>query len=63
MSNKKRIKNFKSSEPLKKRSTRRNWIKTSMDRFTSPAVHRSRLRTLEAKEADKELLEHLRERE
>ena len=59
MSNKKRVKNFKSNKPLKKR----NWIKTSMDRFTSPAVHRSRKRSLEAKEADREILEHLMERE
>ena len=59
MSNKKRIKNFKSDKPLKKR----NFIKASMDRWTAPRVHKSRLRTLEAKEADKELLEHLRERE
>ena len=56
---KKRVKNFKSNKPLKKR----NYVKTSMDRFTSPAVHRSRKRSLEAKEADKEILEHLRERE
>ena len=56
---KKRVKNFKSNKPLKKR----NWIKTRMDRFTSPAVHRSRKRSLEAKEADREILEHFRERE
>ena len=60
MSNKKRVKkNFKSNEPLKKR----NFIKASMDRWTAPRVHKSRLRTLEAKEADREILEHLRERE
>ncbi len=58
MSNKKRVKNFKSDKPLKKR----NYVKTSMDRFTSPAVHRSHKRSLEAKEADREILEHLRER-
>ena len=56
---KKRVKNFKSNKPLKTR----NWIKPSMDRFTSPAVHRSRKRSLEAKEADREILEHFRERE
>ena len=59
MSNKKRIKNFKSSEPLKKRSTRRNWIKTSMDRFTSPAVHRSRKRALQDRDALLEIAEYL----
>ena len=56
---KKRVKNFKSNKPLKKR----NWIKTSMDRFTSPAVHRSRKRSLDAKEADRDILEQLMERE
>ena len=55
MSNKKRVKNFKSNKPLKKR----NWIKTSMDRWTSPAVHRSRKRALQDRDALLEIAEYL----
>ena len=55
MSNKKRVKNFKSNKPLKKR----NWIKTSMDRWTSPAVHRSRKRALQDRDALLEITEYL----
>ena len=55
MANKKRIKNFKSNKPLKKR----NWIKTSMDRWTSPAVHRSRKRALQDRDALLEIAEYL----
>ena len=59
MSNKKRIKNFKSNKPLKKRSTSRNYIKSSMDRWTSPAVHRSRKRALQDRDALLEITEYL----
>ena len=52
---KKRVKNFKSNKPLKKR----NWIKTSMDRWTSPAVHRSRKRALQDRDALLEIAEYL----
>ena len=42
-----------------KRAKRRNTIKVEMDRMTRPSTFKSRKRSLEAKEADREIKEYL----